>query len=399
MVFSADDLCCLTQGNFQGNSLFDMTPSDQISQASRSSLRLEQLAQWVQQQLVPTEEYLTDTVQLLPVGGDAGFRSYYRLQSPQGSLLAVDAPPEQEDSAAFVSIAGVLSGAGIRVPRIKAVDYDQGFMLIEDFGDTLLLNLLDQHTADSIYSDALTLLKSIQSTSPETLPEYDVSLLQTELNLFKDWFLQQLIGIELTEEDEKLFRGLDQMLIATALEQPSVFIHRDYHSRNLMRLSDGQIGVIDFQGALHGPVLYDVVSLLKDCYVTWTPEQVTGWLQTFVSQHEVLKETDWATCQRWFDWLGLQRHLKCLGIFTRLWLRDNKPQYLSAIPATFRYVLEVCQRYPAFEQHGQWLQQRVALLLSQKIVDITAEVAGTPVIENASAESFLAEKKDPSVNS
>ncbi|AMO57664.1 aminoglycoside phosphotransferase family protein [Endozoicomonas montiporae] len=389
-----------------------MTPSDQIRQSSKPAQRLEQLAQWVQQQLVPAEEHLTDAVQLLPVGGDAGFRSYYRLQSPQGSLLAVDAPPEQEDSAAFVSIAGVLSDAGIRVPEIKAVNYDLGFMLIEDFGDTLLLNLLDQQTVDGVYADAFSLLKNIQATSPETLPEYDVALLQTELDLFKDWFLQQLMGIELTEEEEKLFRGLDQMLIASALEQPSVFIHRDYHSRNLMHLPDGQIGVIDFQGALHGPVLYDAVSLLKDCYVTWTPWQVEGWLKSFVSQHELLKDTDWTTCQRWFDWLGLQRHLKCLGIFTRLWLRDNKPQYLSAIPATFRYVLEVCQRYPAFEQHGQWLNKRVALLLSQKIVDITAQTSSQmrdmPVVEASASEHSSAEnrstkssstKKDQSVNS
>ncbi|MET4695607.1 aminoglycoside/choline kinase family phosphotransferase [Endozoicomonas sp. NE40] len=395
----------------------DMTPSDQIRQPSRQELfqpelshseaarqqqRREQLAQWVQQQLVPAEEHLTNAVQLLPVGGDAGFRSYYRIQSPQGSLLAVDAPPEKEDSAAFVSIAGVLSDAGIRVPQIRAVDYDLGFMLIEDFGDTLLLDLLDHQSVDAIYADALTLLKTLQATSPDTLPEYDEALLQTELSLFRDWFIQQLIGIELTEEDEKLFCGLDQMLIASAREQPSAFIHRDYHSRNLMSLPDNQIGVIDFQGALHGPVLYDAVSLLKDCYVSWPEDQVEGWLQDFVRQHALLRDTDWATCQRWFDWLGLQRHLKCLGIFTRLWLRDKKPQYLSAIPATFRYVLEVCQRYPAFEQHGQWLQQRVAPILTQKIADITA-VAATAVAEVSVPETSTVEtsagKKDQSVSS
>ena len=388
-----------------------MTPSDQIRQPSRQELpqlskpelaRRKQLAQWVQQQLVPAEEHLTDAVQLLPVGGDAGFRSYYRIQIPQGSLLAVDAPPEKEDTAAFVSIAGMLSDTGIRVPQLKAVDYDQGFMLIEDFGDTLLLDQLDHHSVDAIYTDALSLLRTIQVTPSDTLPEYDETLLQTELSLFRDWFVQQLIGIELTDEEEKLFRGLDQMLIASAIEQPSAFIHRDYHSRNLMSLPDNQIGVIDFQGALRGPVLYDAVSLLKDCYVSWPEDQVEGWLQDFIRQHDLLKETDWATCQRWFDWLGLQRHLKCLGIFTRLWLRDNKPQYLSAIPATFRYVLEVCQRYPAFEQHGQWLQQRVALLLTQKIADITAiaadNIAGRPASTSPTVETPTG-TEDQSVNS
>lgn len=358
-----------------------MTPS---ALNHRQHVRQEQLAHWVQENLLPNAEPIVDAVQLLPVGGDAGFRSYYRIQTPKGSLLAVDAPPETEDSAAFVSIAGILTDAGIRVPDIKAVDYERGFMLIEDFGDTLLLNLLSHHTVDQVYADALTLLKSIQATSPDALPPYGMDLLQTELNLFRDWFLEQLMNIDLTEEDEKLLRGLNRMLIASALEQPSVFVHRDYHSRNLMNLPDSQIGVIDFQGALHGPLLYDVVSLLKDCYITWPAEQVEDWLHGFASQHELLKDVDRATCQRWFDWLGLQRHLKCLGIFTRLWLRDGKPQYLSAIPATFRYVLDVCQRYPAFEQHSRWLQKRVAPLLEQKIVEINTaasvvQTAGQPV--------------------
>ena len=145
-----------------------------------------------------------------------------------------------------------------------------------------------------------------------------------------------------------------------------------------MRLSENELGVIDFQGAVQGPLLYDIVSLLKDCYVTWPREQVEAWLKQYAQQHPVLKAVDWSTCLRWFDWIGMQRHLKCLGIFTRLWLRDSKPQYLSAIPATFRYVLDVCQRYPAFEQHGQWLERRVAPVLAEKAVNFTAQTKASP---------------------
>ena len=335
--------------------------------------RQHELAQWVQTYLVPGDPASTGTVQLLPVGGDAGFRSYYRIQTPEGSLLAVDAPPTTEDSKAFVDIARRLRRAGVKVPDVKLVDYDQGFMLIEDLGNTHLLDLLNEQVVDTAYSDAMALLHTIQAAPSVNLPLYGPRLLQTELNLFTEWFLTQLIGIDLTDAERKLFSGLGQLLIASALEQPTCFVHRDYHSRNLMMMSGLDIGVIDFQGALHGPVLYDIVSLLKDCYICWSRERVEGWLCQFVSEHDLLRSVHWTTCLRWFDWIGLQRHLKCLGIFTRLWLRDSKSQYLSAIPVTFFYVLDACERYPAFAEHADWLRKRVLPVLDQRIELVKSE--------------------------
>ena len=331
--------------------------------------RQQELAQWVQTYLSGTPVPL-GTNQLLSASGDAGFRSYYRILTPEGSLLAVDAPPATEDSRAFVDVAHRLEQAGIKVPDVKLVDYDQGFMLIEDLGNTHLLDLLNEKVVDTAYKDGLKLLQTIQTADADGLPDYGPSLLQTELNLFTDWFLTRLVGIELSDADRKLFSGMDQLLIASALEQPTCFVHRDYHSRNLMIMPGLKIGVIDFQGALHGPVLYDVVSLLKDCYICWSGSQVEGWLRKFVQQHEILNSVQWSTCLRWFDWIGMQRHLKCLGIFTRLWLRDGKPGYLSSIPVTFFYVLEACERYPAFAEHADWLRKQVLPVLDQKIAQI-----------------------------
>lgn len=332
--------------------------------------RQQELAQWVQTCLGSGVPVSQGTTQLLPVGGDAGFRSYYRILTPEGSLLAVDAPPATEDSRAFVDVARRLGQAGITVPGVKLVDYDQGFMLIEDLGNTHLLDLLNEKVVDTAYTDALKLLQTIQSTNVDGLPDYGPSLLQTELDLFTEWFLTRLIGIELSNADRKLFSGMDQLLIASVLEQPTCFVHRDYHSRNLMMMPGLEIGVIDFQGALHGPALYDVVSLLKDCYICWPRNQVEGWLRQFVQRHETLKSVQWSTCLRWFDWVGMQRHLKCLGIFTRLWIRDGKPQYLSSIPVTFFYVLEACERYPAFAEHADWLRKRVLPVLDQSIAQV-----------------------------
>lgn len=350
--------------------------------------RQQALAQWVYNALVSETSSTVGSVQLLPVGGDAGFRSYYRIETPAGPLLAVDAPPETEDSRAFAHVAKLLTASGIKVPDIKLVNFDHGFMLIEDFGNTLMLDLLNDRLVDTIYKDALILLGKIQTTKPQGIPAYDHNLLQAELNIFSDWFLTQLMGVELSDVDQKMFAGLHQMLISSALEQPESFVHRDYHSRNLMMMPGPEIGIIDFQGALRGPVLYDVVSLLKDCYVRWPREKVESWLRFFVNNHDELKDVDWSTCLRWFDWIGLQRHLKCLGIFTRLWLRDGKPQYLKDMPTTLMYAVDVCNRYPAFKAHGVWLQEHIVPVLEQRINEM----------KEPSANKEPSVDKKPSVN-
>ena len=342
-----------------------MTPSERQRQT--------ELAAWAQQVLAPDLDTPSPSPQLTPVGGDAGFRHYYRIQVPEGTVLAVDAPPATEDSRAFVAVDGLFASGGVRVPSIKAADFDAGFMLIEDFGDTLLLGLLNSRNADTLYGKALDVLKRVQASDASSLPPYDISLLQTELLIFREWFIGRLLGLELSDEEEKLLMDVSERLVFSALEQPTGVVHRDYHSRNLMLLPGDEVGVIDFQGAVRGPLLYDLVSLLKDCYVVWPRERVENWLQAFISGHSELGSYDFDTCLRWFDWIGLQRHLKCLGIFSRLWLRDDKSQYLTDIPATFNYVMDVCSRYPELKPLDDWLGTRVATLMPERMNQMREE--------------------------
>ncbi|WP_172806681.1 aminoglycoside phosphotransferase family protein [Endozoicomonas arenosclerae] len=344
----------------------------QVTPSARE--RLQQLKQWAHKVLTPGQELPAWAAHMSPVGGDAGFRNYYRLQVPEGSLLAVDAPPETEDSRAFVSIAGLLKAQGICVPNVHSVDYQSGFMLVDDLGDTLLLEALDDNSADEFYRKALDIILQIQKCEPDSLPPYSRELLMTELEIYSQWFLEELMGLEIDNSTQKQLDQLFERLTETALQQPKGVVHRDFHSRNLMVLSEGNLGVIDFQGALHGPVLYDAVSLLKDCYIRWPRHKVESWLRLFIKTHPQLKDVKFETCLKWFDWIGLQRHLKCLGIFSRLWFRDHKPQYLPEIPATFAYVLDVCERYEELAFHAQWLKQSVEPLLNERIADTRVEI-------------------------
>ena len=331
--------------------------------------RKEQLARWVLSVISDTEE-ATTSMPLQSIGGDAGFRHYYRVQSPEGTLVAVDAPVATEDSRTFVRIAGDWRRGGVMVPKIKAVDYQNGFMLQEDFGDTPLQAVLNEQSAEGYYRKAFTTLEKIQQQSPEDLPAYDEAFIRFELSIYPEWFLDHLLG--LGSEMPNLQPFFSQ-LVEVILQQPVGTVHRDYHSRNLMVTDQNELGVIDFQGALHGSLLYDPVSLLKDCYVSWSDEQINRWLQSFTRHHAHLKQYDFEQIRYWFDLAGLQRHLKCLGIFSRLWLRDSKPGYLVDIPGTFNYVLETCRRYPDFQHHAQWLEQQVQPVLMQRIRAVQAE--------------------------
>ena len=331
--------------------------------------RKKQLARWVLSILSGDSE-LSNDMPLQSIGGDAGFRHYYRVQSPEGTLVAVDAPTDTEDSHTFVRIAENWHSGGVKVPKVKAVDYQSGFMLQEDFGDTPLQAVLNDQNASVWYQRAFTTLYSVQKQSTKDLPLYDESLLQCELSIYSEWFLDHLL--ELGEQTPDL-RPMFTQLVNSILQQPTGTVHRDYHSRNLMVTGQNDLGVIDFQGALHGPLLYDPVSLLKDCYVHWSDEQVDHWLKAFVSEHPVLKGYDFEQVRYWFDMTGLQRHLKCLGIFSRLWLRDAKPGYLTDIPRTFQYVLDVCHRYPELQTHACWLEQQVRPILDQRLKEVQEE--------------------------
>ncbi|MDB2384480.1 phosphotransferase [Endozoicomonas sp.] len=347
-----------------------------IKHAQSSSLgndRRNQLGQWVVSKLSEERGNVPEHLPLKPIVSDASFRKYYRVMGPKGSLIAVDAPPQTEDSVTFIRIAQQWRKQGVRVPEVHAFDLEKGFMLLEDFGDSLLHDGLLTGQEDALYAQAMALSKQLQSLPPAELPLYDENLLRFELSLYPQWFLKSLLGLQLSSNEDQALNDVFDYLVDSALEQPMVTVHRDFHSRNLMLCDNGELGVIDFQGALHGPILYDIVSLLKDCYHAWPREKVERWLMDYTSDIPELGSVNPALIVKWFDWMGLQRHLKCLGIFSRLWLRDHRASYLSDLPQTLNYVIAACKRYPELEHHGLWLEKRVLPQVSGRVQGIREE--------------------------
>jgi len=330
-----------------------------------ASDRGEQLKQWLERQLPQTPVGLPKhPLTLTPLSGDAGFRRYYRLNT-QPTLLAVDAPPERENTQRFSALARLFSQSLVATPSLLAVDAQAGFMLQEDFGDRLLLHVLKAQpdSAPVLYGEALMQLLALQQTpAHRLLPAYDGNRLRRELALFPEWFCGELLGHGLdARESEQLQQGFE-LLENSALEQPQVAVHRDYHSRNLVLRPDQSLGVIDFQDAVWGPITYDAVSLLKDCYIRWPEPQVRQWALGYgnlAAGLGLISEINESQFMRWFDWMGLQRHLKVLGIFARLALRDGKTRYLQDLPLVLRYSLEVLGRYPELAGLRDWFERRL----------------------------------------
>lgn len=309
------------------------------------------------------------------VSGDASFRRYFRLRSGARSWIAVDAPPERENAGHFVALANALRERGVPSPRVYASDVSLGFLLLEDFGDRLLLSALTPATVSGHYRAAMDLLMEWQRVDrlPLTLPRYEPARLQTEMELFPTWLLTQHLRQPMNASTQQLFAEVMQRLLANAAVQPVVLCHRDFHSRNLMlRNGESLPGVIDFQDAVWGPVTYDLVSLLRDCYIEWPDDAVRDWAlqyrDRFVAGGVVrgVAAIDDATWLRWFDWMGLQRHLKVLGIFARLYHRDGKSGYLPDLPLTLRYCIRVAERYDELAAFGRWLRQEVASRLDAR---------------------------------
>ncbi|MDA1063452.1 MAG: phosphotransferase [Proteobacteria bacterium] len=283
---------------------------------------------------------------------DASFRRYFRLQAGQQSFIVMDAPPPKEDCLPFVRIAGYLEAMQLVAPRILAANIERGFLLLSDLGSQAYLMSLteDPSSAAGLYADAMRAIVSMQvngSAYQALLPPYDEKLLRIELSLFHDWLCETHIGLQFSAADEARWQALCDLLVANALEQPQVFVHRDYHSRNLMHLTDNNPGLLDFQDAVEGPYTYDLVSLLKDCYVLWPAEQVRRWALDY---HAMLENVhgaiaDRATFLRQFEFMGVQRHLKAAGILARLNHRDGKPGYMADIPRTLQYIVELGPRH------------------------------------------------------
>ncbi len=312
------------------------------------------------QRLVLLKTWLADVLgtaafAIAPASSDASFRRYFRLRYDARSLIVMDAPPAQEDTAPFLHIAELLSAEGLNAPRILAKNVRQGFLLLTDLGDTPYSQILRQATADRLYGDALSALLHMQQINGDrldALPPYDHALLLREMNLFRDWYLKRQRRQTFSPQQERSLDEIFGRLADSALDQPVVFVHRDYHSRNLMFTEEANPGIIDFQDAVQGPVTYDLVSLLRDCYIRWPRARVEAWALDYLrdarragivgTANDAIDDETWL---RWFDWMGVQRHLKAAGIFVRLNLRDGKPGYLGDIPRTLGYVREVAGRY------------------------------------------------------
>lgn len=281
------------------------------------------------------------------IADDASFRQYYRVWQRGLSYIVMDAPPAHESVAIFVQVATGFAQAGLNVPEIIDVDWDDGYLLLSDFGDQTLQTTLT--SAPQMWlSTCIAIIHQLQTQGGQhllELPEYDNQLLLGELSLFPEWFVTELLAETLSSDEERQLCELNQLLIDSAQNQPQVWVHRDFHCRNLMKVDDHQVGIIDFQDAVLGPITYDLVSLLKDCYIRYPKTVVADCLKTFylmaVEQDRYYQ--DFAMFQRAFDWMGLQRHLKVLGIFARLSRRDGKHRYLNDLPLVFDYVLEVVQ--------------------------------------------------------
>jgi aminoglycoside/choline kinase family phosphotransferase len=288
---------------------------------------------------------------LTPASEDASFRRYFRATLDDGqSFVAMDAPPEKEDCRPFVHVAGLLREAGVHAPQVHAQDLSQGFLLLTDLGTRTYLQELNDGNAARLFGDATDALVRWQLASrPEELPSYDDALLRREMQLFPDWYLARHLGLSLSKTQSELLEQVFRTLLQSALAQPKVYVHRDFMPRNLMR-SEPNPGVLDFQDAVTGPITYDMVSLMRDAFLSWKDDQVLDWTVRYwekAKQAKLPVDADFGEFWRAFEWMGLQRHLKVLGIFARINYRDGKPKYLEDTPRFIRYARDVAKRYSA----------------------------------------------------
>ena len=286
---------------------------------------------------------------LAPASADASFRSYHRVSFDDGSsMIVMDAPPAHEDCRPWLHVQKLFQAAGVHVPEVLAQDLTQGFLLLSDLGNTTYLSVLNAENASALYADALAALVNIQLASRSgILPDYDRALLKREMDLFPEWFLARHHGLVLTDAERATLEQTFECILAVNLAEPQVFVHRDYHSRNLM-VTTPNPGIIDFQDAVYGPLSYDLVSLFKDAYVEWDEEQMLDWLIRYwemARKAGVPVRADFAEFHRDYEWMGVQRHLKVLGIFARLYHRDGKDGYLKDLPLVARYLRKACERY------------------------------------------------------
>ena len=305
--------------------------------------RQQQLETWLSTALQSAEFTLTTA------SADASFRRYFRVHVANKTLIAMDAPPTHESCAPFVQVAQLLAEAGLNAPKVLAQDLAQGFLLLSDLGDDTYLSKLNTETAPELYKNATDALIKMQGISVTgILPNYDAAMLSREMQLFPDWYVAQHLKASLTPEQQVVLNNTFKLLNENILAQGQVFVHRDYHSRNLMLTTENNPGILDFQDAVYGAISYDLVSLLKDAYIGWDEEQVIDWAVRYwqpAKKAGLPIPDDFSEFYRDFEWMGAQRHIKVLGIFARLSHRDGKHSYLNDMPIVMAYLRKVCERY------------------------------------------------------
>jgi len=326
-----------------------------------------------------------NSIVLTPLSGDAGGRCYFTIAG-HDELLAVYNAPGQENIQHFQKLANFLLDQGIHAPRVFATDLEQGFSLIENLGERLFLSDLNEDSVEALYGEALLTLLRIQQAprsdlqlSELQLDNYSQDKLTEELELFPQWFVADLLGYKINKEEQDLIKESFAFLVDSALAQSQCFVHRDYHSRNLIHREFGPTGVIDFQDAVWGPVTYDVVSLLRDCYIRWPRKSVERWALAYADmarQSGIITDVSQEQFLRWFDLMGVQRHIKVLGVFARLHLRDNKATYLQDLPLVIRYTLEVADSYPELKEFSLWFKEKLIPLAQEKTWYVDYDKAG-----------------------
>ena len=290
-------------------------------------------------------------IDMQPASGDASFRRYFRISSGADTWIAMDAPPDKEDCKPFMRVAGLLRRAGLHAPEVVEADLEQGFLLLTDLGRQTYLDVLGDENADALFADAVTALVQMQAAiKTGDLPLYNKELLQGELDWYPDWYLARHLGTAFSKTETEVWRETCAALIDNAVSQPQVFVHRDYMPRNLM-ISEPNPGIIDFQDAVLGPVTYDLLSLFRDAFISWDEKRVMEWVRRYwhaAQEARLSLPGDYQDFVRDFDWMGVQRHLKVIGIFSRLNYRDGKSGYLAEIPRFVEYIRLVGAKYSAF---------------------------------------------------
>ncbi len=318
-----------------------------------------------------------------PASSDASFRRYFRAFRNGETFIIMDAPPDKEDVRPYLKVTALLESLNVHVPHVIQADPGRGLVLLEDLGITQYLQRLKAgDDPDRLYGDALYALAEIQTRGTQAARElapYDREVLAREMALMPEWFCRQHLEMTLSDAENEIIAETFEFLITEALMQPTVFVHRDYHSRNLMVTAEHNPGVIDFQDALRGPIGYDLVSLLKDCYIGWPRQRVESWVSGYrnlVRSHGGPGGRDDAEFLRWFDLIGVQRHVKVLGIFSRLWYRDGKSGYLQDLPLTLEYVRDTSARYPELAQFSDLLERRIVPALPGANARVANELTG-----------------------